>query len=356
MTCELPERRRLKAIAGLGFLFLLSAPAVAEPTEAPDSRSETLPTRVFIDCTRLAPDEAAAVEARSRTELLVQQAPAGTLRLVCTDADLQATWSPDDGSPPETERRTSDQRAALTDELVTLASVVIDRSVRRPPAEEAPPERPPNQASEAPPPPPRTGAVASRPAPAVSSAQAMARPPEAARTEVSDEPERSPEVPALPPNALVLGVGVDTCFTEIAGTAGPFAGVVLPAAPGLALRASAGMGFGLNQVRGISVRHVVVSAGVEVTATRWLVASLAAGVSNMNFAASSATPDGASASTAPFLEAALRLVPRATSNHFTLGPVLRYVGTKRQVTLDEQEVLRPPTLWGALELEGRFEL
>jgi hypothetical protein len=182
------------------------------------------------------------------------------------------------------------------------------------------------------------------------------RPPEGSPLEISGEDQTSPNAAALPPNALVVGVGVDTWFAEIAGTAGPFAGVVLPAAPGLALRASAGLGFGLNQVRDISVRHVVVSAGVEVTATRWLVASLAAGVSNMSFSASSASADGPSASTAPFLEAALRLVPRATSNHFTLGPVLRYVGTKRQVTLDEQEVLRPPQLWGALELEGRLDL
>jgi hypothetical protein len=248
-----------------------------------------------------------------------------------------------------------DPRAALTDELVTLASIVIDRSVRHPPPEEAPPERPPSQASEAPPAPPQAGTVVSQPAPAQSIAQTVARPPEPVGTDLSEQ-ETSPEVAALPPNALVLGVGIDTWFAEIAGTAGPFAGVVLPAAPGLALRASAGVGFGLNQVKGISVRHVVVSAGVEVKAARWLVASLAAGVSNMSFSASSATPDGQSTSTAPFLDAALRLVPRATSNHFTLGPVLRYVGTKRQVTLDEQEVLRPPQLWGALELEGRFEL
>lgn len=305
------------------------------------------PAAIEIQCADLSREEQAAVEARSRAELIARGVDAGLLSLRCSGSQIEASFTPPVGAASTLSEPGA---AARADALVTLVGELLERRLPEPASSEP------------------SGSVSPLPSEAPSPSRNTPRvtperkpPPEVLQDPdptADDGRDDSRELDEKPPaqSALLVGGALDTWSSEIEGAAGVLVGVTVPFGERFSVRGAASYSWGLNTAKGVSVRHLLVEGALEGKLTDWSLVSLGGGLSSMSFNAGDKEAGGATSSLAPVGVLAIRLVPRNVSPRFTLGPAARLFGKAREATIDGEPVLHVPRWSVALEAEGRFDL
>ncbi len=327
-------RRRAAALATA--LCAVLGPSVASAEEA---------VTIEVQCDQLSREELAAVEARSRTELIVRRIDSGHLALRCEEAWVSASFMREPSVRTELREPRSEPNVRA-DQLVALVGQLFDEATG---AQEAAPTSPAKSTTPAPPTRPRSS---TKPAPVPEDTNV---PPERA------DAWESPSAAAPAPNdsrgpSLLVGGALELWQTEIAGTAGVLVGGSVPLGRRVAVRLSANLAWGTSQTEGISARHFLAEGAFEVPLSSWALGSLGGGVSALTFDSETLLTDESTTALSPVAHLALRLTPGGRSGHFTLGPIARYFAKPREVTVLGSTVLHAPRWSVALELEGRFDL
>jgi hypothetical protein len=344
MKCrfEAQERVRLTAALSAAWCAVLGS-GVATGSVAAAGNSATDEVTLEVQCAELTSEEQAAIEARSRTELLARSIDSGALTLRCDATSVSASFTRPSGTVNELSEPHSSEPNARADQLVALVGQLLERaqsqeasvseSLSTSSTETAPAEAPSTPKRAVPTPP---------------------RAPDENAAEDTDEPANPSSPDDAPSAAFLLGASFEAWQTEILGTAGGLVGGTVPLGAYVAARASAHWAWGTSQVESVSVSHLLLEGALEARLSPRVLGALGGGVSALYFDSETLLSKGSTTSVSPVAHLALRLVPGAGAPHFTLGPVFRYFVKSREVAVLERTVLQAPVVSVAIELEGRF--